>query len=336
MLTRVLRYMLLLLVAVVTGCGGGESFTLAGAVDGLGTQPLRLVYVADGRLQTATVTAIDGKFRYEGVAKEPTVVEIFGHSGRLVGRAYVSNGETVEGEWALDNPYKVKMKGNGISERWARFLTENADSLQSATTANRVVARYVGAHNDDLLSALLLMTQYDAASDGIRADSLMRLLTPKARPDALTASYRAMLAEGGAEPMSRKIMPMTLIDTAGEPFYYNPVRYSLSLVCFTMGGNRDSIDRMLTQMRGDYPDRRLGMLEVSLLPDHGTWRTATRRDSARWQQLWAPGGVTHKAFDYLSVSRIPYFIVSDSTSRQIYRGTSLSGAARVIDATLNR
>ncbi|MCM1517622.1 MAG: DUF4369 domain-containing protein [Pseudoflavonifractor sp.] len=336
-MSGLLKYVLLVaVVAVVTGCGGGESFTLAGTVEGLGTQPLRLVYVADGRLQTATITAIDGKFRYEGAAKEPAMVEIFGHSGRLVGRAYISNGETVEGEWSVDNPYKVKMKGNGVSERWARFLTDNADSLQSPATANRVVSRYVESNHDDLLSALLLMTQFDAASDGIRADSLMRLLTPKARPDALTAGYRTMLAEAGAEPMSRKIMPMTLIDTAGEPFYYNPVRYSLSLVCFTMGGGRDSVARMLSLLRRDYPERRLGMLEVSLLPDHETWRMSSRRDSARWPQMWAPGGVAHKAFDYLAVPRFPYLIVSDSTSRQLYRGTSLTAASRVISASLNR
>lgn len=310
------------------GCGGGETFTLAGTVEGLGTQPVKVVYEADGRLHCATVTAIDGKLRYEGVANEPAIVSLFGPYNRIIGRAYVVNGETVEGEWSLGSPCKVKLKGNGVSERWGRFLTENADSLcgGDVVAANRAVARYIGSHRDDVLSAILLMTAFDASDDVMQADSLMRLLSPDARPDGLTAGYRRMLAAAGADALTQRLMPITLTDTAGDALYFNPGRQSVSLLCFTGTTADAAFTSRLLGLRRDWPEKRIGIYEMSLQPDYDAWRGAAHRDSATWPQGWLAGGVSHKAIDYLAIPRLPYFIVADSTSRQLYRGTSLDAA----------
>lgn len=324
----VLSVVVVLLSLGLWGCGGGETFTLAGTVEGLGTQPVKVVYEADGRLQSATVTAIDGKFRYEGVAREPAMVSLFGINNRLIGRAYAANGETVEGEWSIDSPCKVRLKGNGVSERWGRFLTENADSLcgGDAVAANRIVARYIGSHRDDVLSSILLMTAFDASGDAMQADSLMRLLSPEARPDGLTAGYRRMLAAAGADALAQRIMPITLTDTAGDALYYNAGRQSVSLLCFTGTTADAALTSRMLELRRDWPEKRIGIYEMSLQPDYDAWRGAARRDSATWPQGWLAGGVSHKAIDYLAIPRLPYFIVADSTSRQLYRGTSLDAA----------
>lgn len=56
--------------------------------------------------------------------------------------------------------------------------------------------------------------------------------------------------------------------------------------------------------------------------------------SAIWLQTWAPGSVASTNIGKLSIPRLPYFIVADSTGAQIYRGPSISTAENTISGKL--
>lgn len=322
----------------LAGCGGGDGFILSGTIKGLGTQNLRVIYFSDGHVVTANTASIDGKFRYEGSAREPSIVSVYTGAGELLGRAYVENGSSVEVEWSQGNPFSVKMKGNGVSERWGKFLSDNQKILSSgsADKINGAVAKWVTSHREDPLSAILMMTVYDVSENGVQADSLMRLIPPKVRSNSLISTFMAQLDAVGENAFHKRLMPISLRSADGSLVTYNPAKQSISLLCFTSSSaGRDSIVPQLRKMEALYPTTRLAIVDISFAADSLSWRTSVARDSADWIQCWAVGGVSNRGVDYLSVPRTPYFIVADSSSVQLYRGNSVSRAVGMVNQRLN-
>lgn len=337
-LKKILLTISLLVSAVLTGCGGGDSFTISGIILGGGTQNLHICYMVEGTMVDALTVAVDGKFRYEGSVAQPTMVEIFSSGRKLIGRVYVKNGDAVEGEWDIDKYYAAKVDGNSESSEWAKFLRENADALdsKSPSAGNEVITQYIVSHPDNVVSTLLLITSYDATVNEAGADSLYSLIEPTARPDALVASYRQMLSAISSDKMTRRLIPLRLYAGEDSVISYNHVRQSYSLLCFTGRDGRDSVVKVLQRLTDDYPQKRLRIVDISFAPDTAAWRNATRRDSASWDEAWTVGAATNKAIEYLSIPRTPYFIVADSTGTQLFRGSSISQAQALIDSKLKQ
>lgn len=322
----------------VSGCGNDETFTISGIVHGAGTQNLRIGYVDNGSVVNDVTVAVDGKFRYEGSASHPVVVDIFSSSRKLIGNVYAENGDAIEGEWNIDKPYDAKVDGNSASGDWAKFLRENSEVFQSGNVdaANDAIGRYVESHRDNVVSTLLMITNYNAAANESRADSLFNLIEPEARPDALVASYRQMTAGINAEMITRKIMPMRLYAGDDSVVSFRPSLQTLALLCFTEQQGRGEIVPRLRRLTKDYPEKRLRVVDISFASDTSAWRNITRRDSASWDECWAVGSAGNKSIEYLSVPRTPYFIVADSAGMQLYRGSSIEEAERLIDIALKQ
>ena len=103
---------------------------------------------------------------------------------RPMGRVYASNGDRIECHLTRNAPEKIQVSGNEISERWAKFLNDNADRLTSAG-GNDAIEEYVRKNPSDIVSTLLMLTSYDASSDALRADSIMSSINPEMRPSLL-------------------------------------------------------------------------------------------------------------------------------------------------------
>ncbi len=323
---------------LMTGCGNDEAFTIAGVVNGVGTQNLRIGYVANGKVINDVTVAVDGKFRYEGSASQPTVVEIFTSSRNLIGCVYAKNGDAIEGEWSIDNPYDAEVSGNSPSKEWAKFLRENQDVLaaKNPMAANDAIARYVMSHRDNVVSTLLMITNYDAAADEAMADSLYNMIEPKARPDALVASYRQMTGGLDAEMMSRRVLPLRLYAGEDSTVTFFPSRQSYGLLCFMARDGRDTIVPKLRRLTEDYSQKRLHIVDIAFASDSSAWHGMRSRGSVSWDECWAVGDVVNKSIEYLSVPRTPYFIVVDSTGMQLYRGSAFGGAENVIKSKLGK
>lgn len=336
-LKKILLVISVAVCIIMVGCGNDETFTISGVVHGAGTQNLRIGYVDNGTVVNNVTIAVDGKFRYEGSAKHPVIVDIFSSSRNLIGRVYVKNGDAIEGEWNLDKPYEAKVAGNSASSDWAEFIRENSEAFDASNyvSTNEAIGRYVETHRDNVVSTLLMIANYNTIVDEFKADSLFNLIDPKARPDALVASYRQMMSGMDAEMMMRKVLPLHLYAGEDSIVSFRPSKHSFALLYFSGIADRGEIVPKLRRLTADYPEKRLRVIDISFALDTATWRNTTRRDSASWDECWAVGATVNKSLEYLSIPRTPYFIVADSAGTQLYRGSSIIEAEKLINEVLN-
>jgi hypothetical protein len=101
------------------------------------------------------------------------------------------------------------------------------------------------------------------------------------------------------------------------------------------GNRRDTIISKITPKFEQYSRRRFKVLDVSMAPDTLDWKR-TAIDTLAWTQVWAPGGVANPQFDNLNIPRLPYYILTDSTGRQVYRGSQLKVALDSLDRGLSK
>lgn len=338
MVKRFNLLIVLVISLILSSCGDDSQFRITGSIDGLGTRHVYIMYVADGSVNRFMTTAIDGKFVIDGVSSDYTVVEIFSSTKELVGRVLAKNGQTIECSFNPDDYYAMKIKGNKPTEQWGRFLNENSKVLSTGTPAevNALVKKYVVDNRDNIVSSLLMMTQYDAIDNESQADSLFSLIEPKARPEKLVDDYRRLLIQVNNSALNVKVRPFSLYSYGDSMERYSPSRSSCSLLYFsTVQSGRDTIISTLRKAFDGYPRRRFKLVDVSFTPDTLSWKNVARMDSVGWPQVWAVGGVANSVFDELNIPRLPYFIVADSTGKQLYRGASVSRAVSAVNKRLS-
>lgn len=318
------------LVTALTACSGPDSFEVKGHIKGNATLNLRALYYVDGTLQSSLFPSDRGSFNFKGRAPQGAVVEILDNDYRLLGRFYAVNGDEIELTLDPQSVASLRVdKGNDVAMRWAKWLNSNAKILDSRNSAdiNALAAKYVKAHRDDIVSTLIVTTIYDAAADAAGAVKLLESIKPEARPAALIESFTALLSYADTEAAKRRVPALTLMARGDTVTTYVPRKHRQSLLVFTNeNSGRDSIVPELRRLRKAHTDAALGIIDVSLDPDTLTWQRIIRNDTATWNTAWGVGGIASAALRPLSVSRIPFFIVTDSTGTQIYRGNSISAA----------
>ena len=75
---------------------------------------------------------------------------------------------------------------------------------------------------------------------------------------------------------------------------------------------------------------------MSMDADTMSWRRNVRADSVSWPTAWAAGAIAAPGVDRLGIPSVPYFIVADSTGRQLFRGRSIKQAEALVDSILKR
>lgn len=325
---RLTLFVMFACTLLLTACGDDTQFRVEGTVEGLGTRTISMLYVSGGRMDQKSMVAIDGKFSLTGSSKEYTIAELTAGGGHVVARVLVRNGETLKCKLDMKNPSENVVTGNEPSERWLKFLHEKADSLAMPAEANRLIARYVGRNKADVVSSALMLTAYDASNSQLVADSLINLIEPKARPESMVDGYRLLLSMVNSGAVSASVKPFALLSAGDSVERYYPLRHSCTLLAFTGadGGGRDTVTRPLRRLRDSIPRRRMHIVEVSTVADSARWRSITERDSASWTQVWVPAANAYAPFDGLQIPYVPYYVVSDSTGRVLYRGASVGVA----------
>lgn len=322
-------------------CGDDTEFRVTGVVEGMGTRNTYMIYVDDGTVQEVHSPSLDGKFNFVGSSADYTVVEIYTSSKECVGRAVVKNGQNLKCRFDLSDPYHVEIKGNKPSEEWGKFLNKNREILSSGNVRaiNDLVEEYALSHKDNIVSSLLMMTLFNAAGEEAKAESIFAQLNPDARPDRLVDYYRLILANDNNSYVNGKLVPFTLVNANDSIERYYPGGSSYSLFFFTasQGERRDTITPVLSYFYDKYSRRRLRIIEVSFAADTLLWKNIARRDTSnRWSQFWVPGGAANPNFEQLNVPRVPFYILSDSMGKQVYRGPSIKLAMDSLEERINR
>ena len=115
---------------------------------------------------------------------------------------------------------------------------------------------------------------------------------------------------------------------------FNPKLTSVSVLAFseTSTTERDSLVARLREWHSADREKKLNVVDIAFAPDTVAWKKAIKEDDAKWNQCWALGGVEAKGVDRLAIPRTPYFVVTDSTGTQVFRGSSMARATAVIDS----
>jgi len=336
MMKFIVHIFVLFAAVAMTACGDSERFTVQGTVEGDRSMNLRYTFYSGDAFMQGITAVRDGRFRFEGAAPQPVLIELYDNDYRLLGRLYAANGDEIECRIDPANPYRLRASGRKDLERWSEWMRDNAESIV-AGRSDSLVEAYVGLHPDDIVSTLLLTTIYDASTDDKlrRADSLLTLIAPESRPMNLTLSliaqiegyihgadahvhdFRARISGTGSDTLRISGSPLWLIAMSTE-----------------RSDRRDSVVPVLRELHKLYGGKRLRVLDISLDVDTTAWRRIIRPDSAKWTQAWLPGGTAARGIDSLAVPSLPYFVAVDSTGRQLLRTTSAAHARSFIEDKL--
>lgn len=327
-----------LLVSV--SCAEKKQFEITGEIEGLGARTVTMLYYGSGGVQRVSLPADGtGRFRLQGHSPQPSMAVILLSDGTPLATVVCRNGDELSLSGSIEKPLDIKVKGNDVSSAISKWQADNALLLSGgdATAINSAVGEYISAHKSDMASTAILVSHFRVPGFETRADSLMRLIEPQARPGALVQNFSSVLATQLSARALDNIRPMILYLGNDTTYYYVPSSQSISVFAFVSENkaSRDSIVPQLAALSEKYGKRRLGIVEINTAPDSLQWRNSIAADTALWVQSWAPGSVSAPAVRSLAVPRIPYFIVSDSTGAQLLRTHSVGAASEFVRARLH-
>ena len=318
---------------LLTSCSDGETFSVEGKVKDLGTQNMRVIYYSNG-VQLLTVPVKNDKFEFKASITQASIVEFYTSNKMLLGRAYVKPGDDIECVFQKNSPRRAEIKGNDISERWCKFLYDNIETFSRGNIQkiNALVAKYISTHKNDVLSTILLITEYVTPENGEEASKLLSTITAEARPQSLIESFEALLDRGNNIKAHEKISITSYFSNSDSLITFAPHESSYSILAFSNASARQehNIPQSMRSLRDSYSENRLQIVDISFDTETLTWKKSIQPDSATWQQGWLMGGASAHSIERLGITRLPFYIVADSTGKQIYRGSSIKNAEEEI------
>ncbi len=323
-----------LLIAVVSSCGGGDTFTVIAKVENLGTQNVRAVYRYDDKVNVITSMALDGSFQFIAVAREPVLIDLYTGSRSLIGHVVACNGETVEVSYKLNEPGFMTAKGNRTSEILARFITDNAVAINSGDSrmVNDAVARYCESHIGDASTPFVFLSLYNGSDDPSEAvrladgmpvesrnvremlSSYCELLSPV--PDSLPVFEPLELYSAGdsmttLRPYGSRGVFLAILPAAGDESYKT---------------RADGLNVLNDSLKS-----RIRVVELGLDHDTAAWRGAVGNLRPRYERCWSPGMYATPGLGRYRITGFPWYIVADSVGNVVYSGQEYETASKAID-----
>lgn len=323
----------------VASCGNDGTFRLNGKINNFGTGNLRVVYYADGAVQSVVAPAIDGKFSMSGRLQRPVMARIYTGNGVIVGRFAARPGETVNAEFDAADPTVMKFDGNDDSRRLAEFIGANAASVRDGNTAalNSAIADYVANNSKRLVSGILLADYFDLRGHEAQAHELIESLSDEVAAAASLHGLSDLTRTLAIPADSLLLEPFTLFTDKGSRTEINPQSRPLTMLMFTDNASRpaDSIETLTGELSAMEKNRLLQMVDISCDPDTAAWLESVRNlhsgDSAKVTRGWTPAPFNIMGLEDIAVATVPWFVVADSTRRIIYKGPSAAAARRSVE-----
>lgn len=332
-----LRISALFTIVILWGCSHSDRFVLQATIEGIGVQSVTLTFYADGRVNKLELIPNEkGVVKFVSSATTPTVAELsLTSTGETLALIPVENGHKIKVTFPIANPLDITAKGYKPAEQMAEFISANAQVIQNSDfkVLNAAIKEFVIANPSSLASTCLMTTRFELEGYTQLADSLINLIDPEARPANIVENFNAVMTFRAKDSLKQPVRTMNLSGVKDSLYSYTPSGQGITLLAFTGSSNsgRDSIARVLGRVAGQYPAKKVRVLEISLNPDSARWRRQARADSARWDHAWVAGSGAALSIEQLHVTRTPYFIVADSMGKQLYRTPYPSNAARYIN-----
>lgn len=291
----------------ISSCGEKNTFTVEAKIDGVGTQNLTAIWrsAPDGALSIQEVTAVGNQFSFSGKTPEPTLIEIYTGQGAVLLRLMAAGDDRIRLSGSGSDPH---VSGSEIGERFAEALAR----IHEDSDANTSIKNYIEANPADVVSAALLISEFDARSHGPLADSLFNSIDSLARPGWLTSDWISSLTSTETALRHDSIDGFrafltdadTIVTVSGAHRYV-----------FTQNASQRTA-RVLDSLRSwaaekDAPE----LLDVYLGHDRISWRAVIESDSAEWIRMMVPGGPAQ--ITPLVAMKLPVSVTTDSTGRII-------------------
>lgn len=334
-------FLIFSLIFCFFSCSHDDCFRIEGKLSDGSSHIIELVYYNNGAFEKIITHSDEkGKFIIDGVSTVPTLA-FMTISGELPAiNLIVKNGDRLNVEISdISDSATVKIKGNKSSEIINDFDRETLKLIQEGKNpeVNIRVADFIKNNPKEIASAALLITRFETRGNELQADSLLGLISPDVRPQAVMLNFTAALANQLSTESRADLQSFSLYDSRDTTIRFSPHRQSYALLAFIDAKKdmRDSIIPFLKEMNERWPEKRFIEIEISMALDSAKWKQSIANDSADWIRAWMPGTVASSNFRKLSVKRIPFFIIADSTGRQLYRGSSITDAERRLNQMLN-
>lgn len=313
--------------ALVFSSCGSDSFTIEGELSDAGTQNLRFVYLAEGKVNSHWIPSVGGQFTMQGNSKELTVVYIYSSRMKFLTHAVIKNGETITLKGSIADNYNIETDGSDVNNEWNSFIRNNAEAFAKAdrTQANSAIASFVKANPGNLVSTLLLTCDYT----GTDLATLAAGIDEKAKPEQLISLYENELQNSTEK--ETKVTPFTLRDDR-DSLTIVSLKKPYNILYFWYDGKDKQHSEYIGKIKSFAKERKteITVSDIYLNCDTTGWRTTLKNDSTNWKHYRAFAGTVDKSIERLNVKGSNFIIVADSTGKQLYRGQSAEEAISVI------
>lgn len=312
-----------------------KEFKVEGKFSDAGTQNLRFVYVSGDAIHTQWMPTVDGTFTLIGSSDELTVVYVYSSQMRFITHFAVKNGQTITVEGQLKDNYNVTTKGNKESEEWNAFIVAHASDFKAKNSEkiDQTIAEFIKANPENVVSTLLLTCDYsDIRSEEAR--KLFESIDEKARPEQLTILYNDLLLRDIEKQKPLTVLNLRNSKDSLETVQSNEAKLSLYYFWKESNSKRDSIVSQLKRLEKNVGKGNIRIIDISIKPDTFGWGRIVARDSVMWKHYVAVGGPVDKTIADLNISAPKYFILTDSTGTQLYRGVNVEEACKEAESTI--
>ncbi len=326
----------LLIALSLNSCSDDSRFVVRGTTPGTENMNLRFGYNSPEGYRSGVVAVREGKFEFAGVSSRPTLVEMFEHDYTPLGRLCLANGDNVECVLSRGVPEAIKVAGSPLNERWAEYLNANAGVLRS-DEGNAAVAAYVAAHPDDILSTLLLVTQYDVRRNPLQADSLLALVAPAARPEFIAGDFAYLLGRVAGENTHSPVDSINFVAPDNRVEALAPAGRKATVYFFSddEAMREDSVVAALVRFAAA---KGVAVADIYLSPDTMAWKRMIRServkgvDDSSLRRGWLPGSLGAPQLQRLGVVDLPFAVVCDSSGTQICRTRYTGVVSEVLES----
>ncbi len=317
----------LIMLLILAACGASDKFTISIEMGEDIERQIVVTYATPAGISRQYLEMKGGKAKFEGEVPSWSVAALTWSDGQPLGQCIVRDGEHITLRFTPGESVPT-VKGSGPTKLLYSFISEN----DSTITADKVAA-FVGEHPDDPASLVILNDYLDARDNEALSDSLLELIVPEARPATLLLNYGTINAMALKESTLQVLYPFSAFVAKGDSLLRilpTASRVSLFAVLSTSKATRAKQVEALRLLAGEAESLRLVITEISAQPDSVEWRRSIASDSATWRQVWAPGATASAALKRMSVPREPFYVVTDSTGSQIYRGSDYSDMLQAV------
>lgn len=350
----------LLTFTVLQSCSGGKSYKISGDTVGGKEMTVRMAVYSPSGVRQEVLATRSGHFDYEGAVADkehPVYIEFYTHDYKILGVAEAAAGSelsvTIDPQGA--SGFRVKDKNDKEENSFARVLTSWLENQKKIT--NGAISAFVRGNAERPVAYAVLTTLYDASQQPDSARALVDELGENARPAYYDNGFMTFI-----EPMMSRpprLAVSSLLCGADTMFTLDATKHRATFLVFATDGDvrNDSVVPLLQKTAENAKKKNILVVEQNLAIDTTTWRRGLRNDTRtlkrlaveaakesekdkirdkeielKWVSLWSGGGAAAPYVTDYSPTRLPYYIVADSTAAIRYSGVSASAAVDTLSS----